>query len=137
MTKVFLDTDIILDFLGDRKPFSQAALKIFLAGHNKQIALYTSSNSITTAYYILCKLTSEKRSRELITDLLGHITIIPVTHSTLESAFTSSFKDVEDAVQFYTALTTSEMDCIVTRNIKDYKRSTLTVISSDEFIKTH
>jgi predicted nucleic acid-binding protein len=135
MTKVFLDTDIILDFLGDRKPFSHAALSIFLAAYNKQIALYTSANSITTAYYILCKLTSEKHARELITGLLEHISIIPVRHSTLKSAFTSPFKDVEDAVQYHAASTVSGMHCIITRNIKDYKKSTLDVITSDEFIK--
>jgi predicted nucleic acid-binding protein len=136
MTKVFLDTDIILDFLGDRKPFSHAALAIFLAAYNKQVALHTSSNSITTAYYILCKLTSEKHARELITGLLDHITIIPVRHSTLKSAFTSPFKDVEDAVQYHTASTISSMHCIITRNVRDYKKSTLNVITSDEFIKT-
>jgi predicted nucleic acid-binding protein len=135
MTKVFLDTDIIPDFLGDQKPFSQAAIAIFLAAYNKQIALHTSANSITTAYYILSKLTSEKHARELITGLLEHIAIIPVRHSTLKNAFTSSFKDVEDSVQYYTASTISDMHCIITRNVKDYKKSTLNVITSDELLK--
>ncbi len=134
MKNIFLDTDILIDFLADRKPFSRFALTIFLNAYNKRIKVYTSGNSITTAYYMLGKQTTEKHSRELIIDLMNQITIIPLTENVLKNAFSSNFTDVEDAVQFFSALTVSNMYCIVTRNIKDYKKSTIPVFSSEELL---
>ena len=133
MKNIFLDTDILIDFLGDRKPFSKFALSIFVAGYNKKLKLYTSSNSITIAYYMLAKQVSENRARELVLCLMERLSVISVSESILKNAFSSEFKDVEDAVQFFSAITVERMDCIVTRNIKDFKKSTLPVLSSEEF----
>lgn len=66
MKNIFLDTDILIDFLGDRKPFSRFALAIFLNAYHKKIRVYTSGNSITTAYYILGKQTTEKHAVSLL-----------------------------------------------------------------------
>lgn len=134
MKNIFLDTDILIDFLGDRKPFSRFALTIFLNAYNKKIKVYASANSITTTYYILGKQTTEKHARELVLDLMDQITIIPVTEDILANAFSSNFTDMEDAVQFFSALTVSNMFCIVTRNIKDFKKSTIPVFSSEELL---
>lgn len=134
MKNIFLDTDILIDFVGDRKPFSRFALAIFLSAYNKKVKVYTSGNSITTAYYILGKQTTEKHARELIMDLMNQIMIIPVTESISKKAFSSNFTDVEDGVQFFSALTISDMYCIVTRNIRDYKKSTIPVFSSEELL---
>ncbi|MEQ8303230.1 MAG: PIN domain-containing protein [Cyclobacteriaceae bacterium] len=133
MKNVFLDTDILIDFLGDRKPFSKFALSIFVAGYSKTINIYTSSNSITIAYYILAKQVSENKARELVLSLMERLNVIAVSESILKNAFSSEFRDVEDAVQFFSALTVERIDCIVTRNIRDYKKSTLPVLSSEEF----
>lgn len=134
MKNIFLDTDILIDFLGDRKPFSRFALTIFLNAYNKKITAYTSGNSITTAYYILGKQTTEKHARELVINLMDQISVIPVTEDILKNAFSSNFTDVEDAIQFFSALTISDMYCIVTRNIKDYKKRTIPVFSSEELL---
>lgn len=134
MKNIFLDTDILIDFIGDRKPFSRFALTIFVNAYNKKIKVYTSGNSITTAYYILGKQTTEKHARELIIDLMNQITIIPVTENILKNAFSSNFTDVEDAVQYFSALTITNMYGIVTRNIKNYKKSTIPVFSSEELL---
>ncbi len=134
MKNIFLDTDILIDFIGDRKPFSRFALAIFLSAHNKKVKVYTSGKSITTAYYILGKQTTEKHARELIMDLMNQIMIIPVTETILKKAFSSNFTDVEDGVQFFSALTISDMYCIVTRNIRNYKKSTIPVFSSEELL---
>ena len=134
MKNIFLDTDILIDFVGDRKPFSRFALTIFLHGYNKKIKLYTSSNSITTTYYILGKQTTEKHARELIIKLMHQLTIIPVTENILKKSFSSNFTDVEDAVQFFSALTVDDMYCIVTRNVKDFKKSTIPIFSSEELL---
>lgn len=132
MKAIFLDTDIILDFLGNRKPFSKAAAEIFIRAHQGEFKLYTSSNSITTAYYILCKSVDNKLARSLITDLLDYVNVIPVTEKILKLALNSEFADFEDSVQHQSALTISKMTCIVTRNLKDYKKSQIKAISADQ-----
>lgn len=134
MKKIFLDTDILLDFLGDRKPFSKFALEIFLGAYHKNFDIYCSGNSITTAYYILGKLTTQNQSKALVLGLISQVNVIAVSDNILKSAFASDFNDVEDAVQFYSALTEKDIHCIITRNIKDYKKSTIPVFSSEEFI---
>lgn len=131
--KVFLDTDVILDFLGKREPFAQHASLIFAAGHHKQINLFTSSNSITTCYYILSQYSSSKKARQLILELLKEISVIPVTEGILWNGFESNFPDAEDGVQHFAALSVESLACIVTRNLKDYKASKLPVLSSEEF----
>lgn len=133
LKKLFLDTDILLDFLGDRKPFSKFALAIFVRALHKDFEIYTSSNSITIAYYILAKKVPEKQARKLILGVMQRLHIISVTNTILRNAFSSEFKDVEDAVQFYSALTVENIDCIITRNLKDYAKSTLPVFSSEEY----
>jgi predicted nucleic acid-binding protein len=134
MKHIFIDTDIILDFLGDRKPFSKHAKYIFLQAHKGAAKLYTSGNTITTAYYILCKLTEEKKARKLIVELLEFIAILPVTDKILKTALNSDFRDYEDAVQHFCALTEYKISLIVTRNLKDYKNSQIEVIAPDEFV---
>lgn len=133
MEHYFVDTDVIIDFLGNRKPFSANASSLFLKAQNKEVKLYTSSNSITTAYYILCKSLEEAKVRALIPLFLKYIQVIPVSERNLVDASNSEIKDFEDAVQHSCALNETKVSCIITRNLKDYKKSKLKVRSSAEF----
>jgi len=51
--RLFLDTNILIDLLADRKPYSNSAYLIFKLANQNQWLLYTSSNSILTTFYIL------------------------------------------------------------------------------------
>ncbi|MFA6261731.1 MAG: PIN domain-containing protein [Bacteroidia bacterium] len=132
MIDLFLDTDIILDFLGNRKPFSKFAAQIFIGTHQAKFRLYTSSNSVTTTYYILCKNVDDKKARILITDLLDYVQVIPVTEKILKHALNSEFSDFEDAVQHHSALTVDKIKFIITRNLRDYKKSKIKAISPEQ-----
>ena len=136
MKHLFLDTDIILDFLGKRKPFAKWSAQIFLEAHNGQFKLYTSGNSVTIAYYILCKNEGDKKSRGLISDLLDYMSVIPVTEKILKIALHSDFQDFEDAVQHYCALTIDKITNIITRNKRDFKKSQVKVLSPEELFTT-
>ena len=129
----FIDTDIILDFLEDRKPFSKYSAKLFLEVHNNSVKLYTSSNSINTVYYTLGKIVNDKQARELIVNLLEFINIIPVTDIILNSALKSDFKDFEETVMHYCALTIDKIKLLITRNLKDYKKSQIKTLSPEQF----
>lgn len=131
---IFLDTDIILDLLGNRKPFSKYAAEIFSKSLQKKIHIYISGNSVTTIYYILCKNNDETKVRSLITELFDLCHIIPASKEILKSALESDFRDFEDAVQHYSALTNKNIKAIITRNVRDYKKSKIEVFSPGDFL---
>lgn len=77
--KLFLDTNIILDLLADRKPFSNAAYKIFREAKRNKWNLYTSSYSILTTFYILQKELNSRRANDAIETILKRVEIQDLT----------------------------------------------------------
>ncbi|HAK11696.1 MAG TPA: PIN domain nuclease [Chitinophagaceae bacterium] len=132
MKKVFVDTNILVDLLADRKPFSKYAVEIFNASENKKVKLYTSSHSIATTYYLLKKFLDDKALRKTLLGLLEYVSVIPVDTEVLSKGLRSKHKDFEDAIQINCASSIDKAYCIVTRNVKDFKASELLVLSPDE-----
>jgi predicted nucleic acid-binding protein len=132
MKKIFVDTNILLDLLADRKPFSKHAVDIFNAAEQEKIQLFTSSHSIATIYYLLKKYIHDKSLRNILLTLVEYLTIIPVDETLLTRGLRSHYKDFEDSIQIFCAATIHDMDCIVTRNIRDFKGSDLPVFAPDE-----
>jgi predicted nucleic acid-binding protein len=132
MRNLFLDTNILVDLLADRKPFSKFAVEIFSAAEKKQVILYTSSHSIATTYYLLKKYLEDKSLREALTGLIEYVKVIPIDSSMINKGLKSKQRDFEDALQLYAASSIQRMDCIVTRNIKDFKGSEIPALSPDE-----
>ena len=137
MTGVFLDTDVIVDYLTDRKPFSDGAETVFALIDNKKIKGYASSLSFSNLYYLLSKNATHRKVITKLNDLADFVGILKVDEDIIKAALRSAFKDFEDAIQYYTAVETKRIDIIITRNIKDYKHSTLPVMAPDTFLKTY
>jgi predicted nucleic acid-binding protein len=135
MIRVLLDTNIIIDFLNDRQPFSLDAADIFRQGRKKSIELFTSSHSFATAHYIMKKLLPEKELRSALTKLNQHIQILPVTEKEIQHALSSNHQDFEDSIQIFTALN-GNIDYIVTRNIKDFQKSPVKVNTPDQLLRS-
>ena len=131
MKKIFIDTNILIDLLADRKPFSKYAVEIFNASENKKVKLFTSSHSIATTYYLLKKFKDDISLRKTLLGLFEYVTVIPVDTAVLSKGLRSKQKDFEDAIQIYCAATVEKIDCIVTRNIKDFKGSEILVLTPD------
>lgn len=136
MRKVFLDTNILVDLIADRKPFSKYAIEIFDAAESKKVKLFTSSHSIATTYYLLKKYHDEKALRGIVLSLFEFITVVPVDTFILIKGLRSKHKDFEDSIQIHCAITIEKINCIVTRNIKDFKDSEVPVLAPDEFCST-
>lgn len=135
MKKVFVDTNILVDLIADRKPFSKFAIELFSKAESGNVSLYTSSHSIATTHYLLKKYLSEKELREVLLNLLDFINIIAIDIDVLKKGFKSKHKDFEDALQIISAYSIEKIDCIVTRNLKDFKDSEIPVLSPDEIIE--
>jgi predicted nucleic acid-binding protein len=133
MKKVFVDTNILVDLIADRKPFSKFAIEIFSKAEEDKIKIFTSSHSIATTHYLLKKYIDEKNLREIITNLLDFLIVIAVDIDILKKGLRSKNKDFEDAIQIQCASSVEKIDYIVTRNTKDFKESEIIVLSPDEF----
>ena len=136
MKKVFLDTNIIVDLISDRKPFSKYAIEIFQKAEKGEIELFTSSHSMATTHYLLKKHIGEKELREVLYNLLDFITVIAVDTDILKKGLLSKHKDFEDSIQIFCASSIENIDSIVTRNVKDFKGSEIKVLTPDELALT-
>lgn len=127
MKRYFLDTNILLDFLGNRQPFGKYALEILDKSRLKEWELWTSDNSILTSYYIISKEIGESESRAKISRLINFIEIHPTQKAHIQQALDSDFKDLEDGVQHFCASSIAGLEGIITRNKKDFISSQVPV----------
>jgi predicted nucleic acid-binding protein len=132
--RVFLDSDVMLDYIANRQPFFDIAKRLFKLFFNLNIELVTSSIAIANAHYILSKQDGRIISKRKIDILLNYITVIPSEHSSVKTSFSNNFKDEEDAIQYFTALEYGGVKCICTRNAKDFPKGDIPVLSPIELI---
>lgn len=133
--KALLDTCVVMDFLQNREPFSLASKSIFRAAATDWFTGTITAKSATDIYYLTHRCThSDKESREKLNQLLTILGLLDTTSEDIFHAISSPVSDFEDAVMIETAIRT-HMDCIITRNTKDYTRASLPIYTPDEFLK--
>ena len=139
MKHLFLDTNIIIDFLTERLPHYTLANEIFLKASNKEVCIYTSSLSLANCFYILGSQYKFDRNRlnSVMKDLLKIIKVTDMTGDNVDSALNSDFKDFEDAMQNFSAINNTDISIIITRNEKDFASSSLLVQTPQQFLETN
>jgi predicted nucleic acid-binding protein len=135
MIHLFLDTNVVIDFLTDRKPFSHLAGKLFDYSEKGEVKLYLSAVSYSNIYYVVKKVSSHKDAIRILNRLEEMTEIIDTSKSTIKNALGSEFKDFEDAIQYFSAKLNSNINGIVTRNGGDFKHSTISILTPEEAIK--
>ncbi|RAI92039.1 type II toxin-antitoxin system VapC family toxin [Algoriphagus yeomjeoni] len=135
MSRIFLDTNVILDLLGERDPFYESIAKIATLADQKKITLVVSPLSFTTVDYVLNKYESSDSVWKKLRMFKILCQVCAVNEETIEKALNSEFSDFEDAVQYFTALQ-STCSIIITRNGKDFKNSTLPVMTAEEYLNS-
>jgi predicted nucleic acid-binding protein len=136
MTDLFIDTDVIIDFLLDRKPFSREAAVIFTLIEQKKLRGYSSSLTFSNLYYVLKKVESHNKVISKLDSLSKLVGILKVEEQTIKNALASGFTDFEDSIQYFSAIDNKKIDVIITRNIKDYRKSEIPVMTPGDFLKT-
>lgn len=131
--KVFVDTDIIYDLLAQRDPFYSAAANLFTLADEGKIQIFISALSLANIHYLLSKQKSENQAKQILRKfkLLVHIT--PLNEKIIDLALNSEFEDFEDAIQYFSALQ-NEIEILLTRNLKDYKKAQISVLTAQGFI---
>ena len=131
--RVALDTNVVLDILLEREPFSQHASSIFSLIERNAIEAALCATTLTTIDYLLSRSMPKKQTRKVIGSLLELFEICPVNRAVLQSASLSSITDFEDAV-LHESARLSSCQVIITRNGKDFKKATLTILDPAEFL---
>jgi predicted nucleic acid-binding protein len=133
MRKVFVDTDVCIDLLSGRKPFNKTAEILFSLADNKKIKIYVSSLSFSNIDYVLRSQYTSTHSRQLIGTFKTLVNVLPVDSKTIDLAIASDFNDFEDAIQHSCAIE-NNLTTIITRNLKDYKKASIAVLTAETFI---
>jgi predicted nucleic acid-binding protein len=134
---IFMDTDVVLDFLLDREPFSSYASVIFTHSEENKNQTYISPLTVSNCYYILRRLASHNKVIDNLQKLLVITNITSISKKDVVLALNSKFRDLEDALQHYGAISHAKIDVILTRNIKDYKHSEIPVMTPETYLKTN
>ena len=135
MKHIFIDTNVIIDLLADRQPFSDYAAMIFQLAKDGKIGVHVSAISFNNTYYILRKVTSHKNVLKLLSEIEEYVGIQETNRTIIKKAMQSDFKDFEDAIQYFSAVQIGNIDIITTRDLKDFKKSELPVLSPETTVK--
>lgn len=132
--RCLLDTCVVLDYILKRDDFFNDAEKIFELINNKKIKPIITVKSLMDIHYIIKNITNnEEKTRDIIKDILIVCQLFDSKSSDALKAVISNINDLEDALMIEAALS-CEADCIITRNIKDYKKAKINIKTPKEII---
>jgi predicted nucleic acid-binding protein len=133
--RIFVDSDIILDLLGNREPFYIHAAELFSLADNGEITLCVSSLSFSNLNYLLSKQYSADQAKKKLLKFKTLVTVLSVTDKIVELSLSSDFKDFEDGLQYFTA-TENGIKRLLTRNLKDFRTAEIMVMAAEQFLKS-
>jgi len=136
MKSVLIDTDVILDFFFDRKPFSDDAARVLSLCESREIKGFITSVIISNVYYLLRQNSTHEKVVEKLRQLITITEVLTTDKDAILKALNSNFRDFEDALQNYSAELNGQIEIIITRNIKDFKNSSLGVMTPENYLKT-
>lgn len=131
--KVFLDTNVVIDLLGEREAYYISAAKIATLADKGEIQLVASALTIATTYFVLSKYEKDDVVREKLKKFKIIASVSDLTDKVIEKSLVSKFSDFEDALQYHCALK-EECSIIITRNGKDFIPSEIPILTPDEYL---
>ena len=136
MKKILLDTNIIIDLLAKREPWYIEAASLFSLADKKTVELFTSALSFANTQFILSRQLKPAQAKQVLRKLKVMVHVLDLTDKILELSLNDDeFQDFEDAIQYFSAVENG-VQIIISRNLKDFSRSKLPVMTADQFLKT-
>lgn len=136
MNNVVIDSDILLDFFLQRQPFFDHSSKVLTLCERGKIKGFITGLIISNTYYLLRKHFQHRLIMNDFKQLLVFLDVLTIEKNTILKAIDSEFSDFEDAIQNFSADSNGFINAIITRNIKDYKKSKLSVLTPTMFLET-
>lgn len=137
MDKVLIDSDILLDSFSGRLPFAESADMLLSLCNLGRVKGYVTPVIISNIYYILRKVGSHQKVTTKLRELLTIVDVLEMRKETILTALNSKFTDFDDALQHFSAKNSTQVDIIITRNVKDYKYGTLPVVTPKGYIASY
>ena len=128
--RVLFDTNVILDVLLDREPFSTQSAEMLSKAETGELSGYVCATTITTIFYLCRKAVGKDKASQHIHILLSILEVAPVNRRVIEAALDANFSDFEDAVLSESAVLISA-NAIVTRNQKDFSNSSIPIYTPE------
>lgn len=139
MTGVFLDSNVFLDALLQRNDFKDAEAILQLK-EKEDLEIGTTPACLLNVMYFIQKAgVPHKGVVQIMAGLLETVSLIPTDKGIFIKAVHSGFTDIEDAVQYFSAIAVTNMDYFISSNIKDFKKAStqLPVVSPKQFMKLY
>lgn len=134
MSRLLIDTNIVIDLLSKREKYYDEAAQLFSLADKKELELTISSLTFANTNYILSHLKSAKETREILRKFKVLVELLSLDDKITELALSDdNFPDFEDGLQYYSAME-NQVDVIITRNKKDFKNSQIPVLTAKEFL---
>lgn len=133
MKKLFLDTNILIDSLLDRRPFSIHSKVIFQLAETNRVQLFSSSVSMVNTHYTVSKQWNQYRATNAINALRELVSVLSVDQVAIDLSL-DNWPDFEDAVQYHSAC--KHCDVIITRDKSGFKPFDFPVMTPKEFLET-
>ena len=134
MSRLLIDTNIVIDLLSKSENFYDEAADLFSRADKKELDLTISSLTFANTNYILTKLKSGKEAREILRKFKVLVELLALDDKITELALSdNNFPVFEDGLQYYSAIE-NQVDVIITRNKKDFKNSKIPILTAKEFL---
>ena len=90
---------------------------------------------LANIYYVINKIASHQKAIDAIRKIRAIVTVLSFTDKEIGESINAEFRDFEDGVQYFIALN-SKIEYIVTRNVRDFKKGSLNILTPAEYLKT-
>ena len=131
--KIFIDNDIILDVVFERKLFFHDSQRILSFIEKNYFIGFTSSLILANCYYIISSNKNKSTAAKTVSKLRSIMTVLPFTDKEIGESLNSNLKDFEDGIQYFITVNNG-LDTIITRNISDYKNVDIHVFMPKNFL---
>ncbi len=136
MDKVLIDTDVILDFFFDRQPYAEYSAQVIGLCETNKIKGFVTPVIYSNVYYLLRRTARHDKVIDNLKQLLGIADVLDMDKEVVANALNSGFKDFEDGLQNFAAMKHGAIDVILTRNLKDFSKSEIGVLTPESYIKS-
>lgn len=134
MKNVYVDCNILIDWLMDREPYSYYAAKLISLTEEKRIISHVSALTLANTYYIIRKELNIKIADAFLKDSIKLFNVVDLTAGMTETAVQHKFKDFEDDLHYQAAVSNS-IPYLITRNKKDFLKDKIKIMDAEEFIR--
>ncbi len=134
MSKLLVDTNVVLDLLAKREPFYDSTAKLFSLADKKKVTLSISSLTFANTNYVLTRLKTADKSREILRRFRVLVKVLSLDDKVIDLSLNDlNFRDFEDGLQYYSALENGQ-EMIITRDLSDFKESRIPVMTPEEYL---